>query len=119
MKISQKYNAILQHFKNKETRINILFYLLAAGVIWYLFSLKVVVILIVMILSVFILSSFLLALYTLVRAGFKGIDKDFVISLLLAVVVLPVVFFTLDKQLLGYIIALSIVVMGLGIYRSY
>lgn len=71
-----------------------------------------------MLLSVFILTSFLLALYTWVRAGFKGIDKDFVYSLLVAIVVLPFVFFTLDKQLLGYVLALSAIGTGIGIYRT-
>lgn len=117
MRLSQIYNAVIKHFTDRERRINILFYLIAAGVIWYLYSFKVVATLILMILSVFILSSFLLALYTWVRAGFRGIDKDFIYSLLLAIVVLPFAFFTLDKQLLGYVLALSAVTIGIGIYR--
>jgi len=118
MRISQIYNTILKHFTDRESRINILFYLIAGIVIWYLYSFKVLITLILMLLSVFILTSFLLALYTWVRAGFKGIDKDFVYSLLFAIVVLPFVFFTLDKQPLGYVLALSGIGTGIGIYRT-
>lgn len=118
MRISEIYNAVIKHFTNRENRINILFYLVAGAVIWYLYSFKVLIILILMLLSVFILSSFLIALYSWVRGGFKDINKDFVYSLLLAIVVLPLVFFALDKQLLGYILALSAIGAGIGIYRS-
>jgi len=110
---------MLKHLLNRANRINILFYLIAGMFIWYLYSFKVLGALFLTVLSVFALTSFLLTIYTWVRVGFKGIDNDFLYSTLLVIIVFPLVFFTLDKQLLGYILALSTIGMGIGIYRSY
>lgn len=118
MRISQIYNLILKSFTDNKRRVNILFYLIGAGFIWYLYNLKVLATVILMMLSIFVFSSLLLSLFIWIRAGFKGIDKDCIKSLLLTIVILPIVFFTLDLQLLGYILVLSLIGMVLGIYLS-
>lgn len=117
LRMSQSYKAILEHLYDPESRINIIFYLVSFIACWYFYSFKVTMTLVLMLLSIYILTHFLLVLYMWIRGGFRKIDKEFVYSGLFAIVVLPLIFFTLDKQLLGYILALTVISTGIGMYN--
>lgn len=117
MKLSQIYNTVIKHFSNKKTRINILYYFIAAGVVGYFYSLKVVFVFILMLLSILIFSSFLLTLYNNIRLNFRILDKEFFYSFLLTLIVLPIAFIVLEKQFFGYTIVLGVIIAGISIIR--
>jgi hypothetical protein len=116
MRISDLYKAIISHFSNKSSLINLLFYLIAAGVIGYLYTFKVVAILILFFLSTAFLASFLLEVFILIKNRFKNIDKEFIYSLMLVVIMLPLCFLYLEKQVLGYVGVLSFVIALIGVF---
>lgn len=116
MRISELYQVIIKHFSSKNSLINLLFYLIAAGIIGYLYNFKVLATLILFFLSTAILASFLLEVYLLAKNRFKNIDKEFIYSLLFVVIVLPLCFLYLEKQVLGYIGVLSFVIALIGVF---
>lgn len=118
MRISELYKAAVIYSTHRNNFTYVLFYLLALGALWYLYNFKVLVTLILLLAATAGLSSFLIAVYFWIKGGFRGLDKELIYSFLFVLVMFPFVFFILDKLMLGYILALSLVVAAIGIYRS-
>lgn len=118
MKISELYNALIRYITQKSNFIDVLFYLIAGCAFWYFYNFKVLIALILLLLSTAALSSFLIEAYFWAKRHFKSKDKDLIYSFLFVIVMLPLVLLLLDKLIIGYILALSFVIAGLGVFRS-
>ncbi len=118
MRISELYKTSVKYFTNKSNFIDMLFYLLASGALWYWYNFNVLITLILLLASTALLSSILIAVYFWIKGGFKRLDKDLGYSFLYALVLFPFVFVVLDKLMLGYMLALNFVVVSIAIYRS-
>lgn len=118
MRLLELYRYLIKYFSNKASFISLLFYFVAAGLVWYLYSLRAVVTLILLFLSTAALSSFLLEGFIFIKNNFKTGGKAFFYTFLFACTALLLAFLFLDKQVIGYIVVLSLIVTFIGVYRS-
>jgi len=118
MRILDLFRYLIKYLSNKASLINLVFYFVAAGLVWYLYNLQALITLSLLFLSTLALYSFLLESYNLIKNNFKAGGREFFFALLFASAILLLAFLFLDKQVIGYILVLSLIVTFIGIYRS-
>lgn len=105
------------YFLEKDKLIHLIFYILSAGLIVYAYNIRVLFLLILFVFSIFTCSGFLVELYLLIRGRLQT-KKDFIITLLLLSIIVPLCFIFLNLKVVLYIVVLSVMVAVVSLYRN-
>jgi hypothetical protein len=112
------FKKLFSLYFNNHNVLNIVFYFVAACLIWYIYDLKILLILVLFVFGIASFSNLLIEFYKLKENGFKIISKFFLYHSIIFILILVLCLIYLDIQILGYIGVLSIIIALVRIVKK-
>ncbi len=117
MKLKNLSDAVSRAFSDKNKLINLVLYLLFFGLIWYFCDLGRSLKTLLFFVGVLVVSTFLTELVMVIRLK-NSSRRAILASSILTICVAPLTIFFLSFQVLGYLLALGVIIAGVSFYSS-
>lgn len=116
MRTSMLFERISRYVLNKKNITNVIFYLIGLGVLCFYYGFKVMLLMILFMLSIATLSEVLMEGYLYVSSRQKKLERSFFIAIFFFIIISPFSILLLNFKVLAYVLILSFIIVGIGIY---